>query len=181
MSGETGKNEATNTPAEGEIVQQGSNVEATKRVAKSLFDRKCSNCGKKSKLTLGQMRMAKNGRLITRCCRSKFITPEQVDRKQEAAANKKLQAREAALPVTEAMVRALLVGTGMKIERHQSPAPPGGKKPPQGWAISGEKSYGVFILIHSFRTLGQAYIHARKQLYLPTDIDLVEKELRGDQ
>jgi hypothetical protein len=184
MSGDTGENEATNNPAEGEIVQQGSSVEATKRVVVSLFDRKCSNCGKKSKLTLGQMRMAKNGRLITRCCSSKFITPEQVDWKQKAAANKKLDARIDALPVTEAMVKAVLKGFGSlkRTKPYTHIDRRGSHEIPAGWEIIDRKKMcGIFTVSHDCPTIGQAYMKARGLAGLSTDIGLVEKELRGEQ
>jgi len=188
MSGETGKNEATNNPTEGEIVQQGSNVEATKRVVVSNLERKCGKCGKKFLMPLLQARRAQAGKLVSRCCRFRIIPVDRKDMRQamrqEASKRRKLDARIDALPVTEAMVKAVLKGFGF-LERTKPRTISDGRKKYKalaGWKVTEkERMGGIFIICHGCRSLGQAYMESRRLAGVSTDIGIVEKELRGEQ
>jgi len=167
---------------------------AAKKTPLSHLERKCCICGKKSKMTLGQARMAKAGRLISRCCNARFITLDQMDYKQKYARRDRERKRAAKLPVTAEMVKALLVGTGKFLERTKpytteinvrtktsTVAKPVYRKKtrtfPAGWAITTRRAeYGI-IFTDAFGSLGAAYVRARELAGLSTDISQIELEL----
>lgn len=171
------ENEPTQDPTAKEIARENANLEPKKLPAKVLLDRKCYKCGKKSKFTLHQARLAKSGRLVSRCCEAGFVPIDRKDMKQLGVVQKKIKARRAALPVTEKMVRTLFQKLGHGFGKTRPRTLDCGLKMPAGWEVLDSTTYPLIVFKKDFTSLGEAYVYARKLSGLPTDIEVIEGEL----
>lgn len=170
------ENEPAHGPTEDGTSNQNANLEGQSLPPKAPLVRKCYECGKTSKLTLHQARLAKSGNLVSRCHRVRLVPTDRLDMRQKAALEKKARARKAALPVTEEMVRDLLRNHGRKLEKMSPLVGDSGAKIPDGWRVLEEQSFFGMIWAHCFRNLGEAYLHAREVAGLSTDLEVIERE-----